>query len=154
MTHGYLTLEALLIALGTGPMSLTSCLPGPTYWEHPGSDNICILYPSFERKEKVVQSKCSRKGEGIYKGRGTGNHNGERACPADQCECYIMKHIFWQLCVLSCSHELGQVSQQDSIGPVHSEECCSLSALSKTKRFGVFQAVYHPQNEALQMPRL
>lgn len=40
--------------LGSGPMFLTSCLPGPTYGETPVSDNICTLYASFERKEKVV----------------------------------------------------------------------------------------------------
>lgn len=45
-------LKALLIALVSGTMSLTSCLPGPTYEETPVSDSVCILYASFERKKR------------------------------------------------------------------------------------------------------
>lgn len=61
MTNWCLTLEALLIALGSGPMSLTSCLSRLIYWETPVSNNICILYSSFERKKRWCSKSTQEK---------------------------------------------------------------------------------------------
>lgn len=40
---------------------LTSCLPGPTYWENPDSDNVCILYSLFERKKRWCSQSAQEK---------------------------------------------------------------------------------------------